>query len=144
VLDVEGVRLMLTRQWDDQVVTVWHRQNYPQWQGRLRTKPTPLADPVQEYLQTIANTLLADRATGPDAALELDKRGLFERTSLPLRKPEDVEKDRAAMQEQQQQQQAAQAKAAAAAANGNGTNGNGRKPVDLRVERAARKVLGRG
>jgi hypothetical protein len=71
VLDCRGRAAMLARQWDDQVGLTWQRQNFPQWQGRMRTKPAPLADPC--------------RTTGPDTEAELNKRGLMERVSLPLR-----------------------------------------------------------
>jgi hypothetical protein len=121
VLDCEGVRSMLGCQWDDQVGATWQRQNFPQWQGKIRTKPDPLSDPMQEFLQSVAQTLLGSPTTGPDTELELDKRANLDRVGLSLRKPEEVQKDRdalAADKAKQQQQQAAAAKA-----NGNGLNG---------------------
>jgi hypothetical protein len=114
---------MLACQWDDQVGATWLRQNFPQWQGKIRTKPDPLSDPMQEFLQQVAQTLLGSPTTGPDTELELDKRTNLDRVGLSLRKPEDVQKDRdaqAAEQQKQQEQQQAQQAAAAKAMNGNG------------------------
>jgi hypothetical protein len=126
VLDCEQVRKNLAEQWDAQVGATWQRQNFPQWQGRFKTKPAPLADPVQEFLQQMVTTLLGGVQTGPDTEIELDKRALLERTSAPLRPIEEVDKDRQQRAADKQQQQAAQAKAGM---NGNGFNGKAAKEV---------------
>jgi hypothetical protein len=146
VLDVEGVRKMLARQWDDQVGLTWQRQNFPQWRGRFITKPAPLSDPIQDYLQDITKALLGSTATGPDTELELDKRSLLERTSLPLRPMDVVETDRTERDAQKAQQQQAQLKAQQQqpGMNGNGSvNGNGRAKVAPRVAEALKR-FGRG
>jgi hypothetical protein len=121
ILDPEAIRSMLACQWDDQVGATWQRQNFPQWQGKICTKPDPLSDPMQEFLQEIAKTLLGSPTTGPDTELELDRRANLDRVGLALRKPEDVDKDRQQLADDKEKQQ--QQQAAAAKANGNGLNG---------------------
>jgi hypothetical protein len=78
VLDCEGVRSMLacsgTIRWRDVAAA-----ELPAVAGEdLRTKPDPLSDPMQEFLQEIAKTLLGSPTTGPDTELELEGEGVGE------------------------------------------------------------------
>lgn len=117
VLDCEGVRSMLALQWDDQVVSTWHRQNFPQWQGKLRTKPAPLSDPMQDFLQKMTLALIADPNTGPEMTDNLDRRGLLVRTQAPVVSEQDAEKNKAEREQAQNDKQNQQQM------NGNGLNG---------------------
>jgi hypothetical protein len=92
VLDCELTHSSICQQWDDQQTRYFVEQNYgQQWVGCIRTKPNPLSDPMQEFLQEVTKTLLN---SDEDAKLEVDKRQMMERTKIPLRPVEDVVKDR--------------------------------------------------
>jgi hypothetical protein len=132
VFDCELVHADIARQWDDQVMATWLRTNFgPEWVGCFKTKPAPLSDPMQEFLQGIVTSLIGSKDS--ETSLNLDERAILERTKTPVKPADQVEKDRKEMEAEQARQQKQP-----------GMNGNGSNGIDPRVGKALLGTMRRG
>lgn len=83
--DTELVHSRICRQWDQQVTRRWQLTNFPNSEGIvIRTKPAPLSDPQQVFLQKMAEVLATDTNTGPEFLDNIDPRALAVRTEMPV------------------------------------------------------------
>lgn len=120
--DSERLHSNVCQQWDAQILETWRITNYGKDSPLLKTMPAPLSDPEQEFLQEVTNTLLSDRMTGPDVAVQIDKPALLSRVEVPTLKGAELKK---AITDQQellsQNQQQGQQNNANPVAKGNGS-----------------------
>lgn len=139
ITDTEQIHADRCKQWDKQVTDRWLVARWPNAKpGMIRTKPAPLSDPQQMFLQQAAVALLANTSpTGQEFVDSIDPRGLADRTEIPLLSVEDAQKKTEERQQAEADAAAEQAKQKTdqlKAMNGNGgksaTNGNSRLKLD--------------
>lgn len=140
ITDSELVHSNICEQWDEQVTRRWELTNYGhEWVGTLKANPAQLSDPQQEFYQKLYLQLVADPDTGQDTALDIDERALAGKTELPLRDPEEVKKDRAALADQNAEKTKQTSNVPVKVNGQNGENGNGLHP---RAVKAVNRLFG--
>ena len=89
IIDSEGIANDFCRQFNSQVVNRFLVTNFgAEATDTIYFKPAPLADPQQEFLQTLVQALFANPVEGPAMLAHLDKRATMKRVEVPM-VPED-------------------------------------------------------
>lgn len=91
IIDSEGIASDFCRQLNCQSVNRFLVTNFgADAADSIYFKPAPLADPQQEFLQTLVQALFANPAEGPAMLAHLDKRATMKRVEIPMVREEDV------------------------------------------------------
>lgn len=85
ITDTELLHAMYCDQWDRQVTRRWELTNYGAAAvGTLRTKPAPLADAQQAFLQRVWEDIISGQMPDAEALASINVRALGDRVEVPM------------------------------------------------------------
>ena len=140
IADSEMLHGMFVGQWDAQITRTWELTNFgPKMVGTLRTKPAPLADLQQDFLQKAWLQVTGGTSPDPEALAMINVRALANRVEVPAL-DEKTTQDK--LDKQQAAKDAANAKKmaqakASGALNGQPVNGKPANGVPVNIAASA-------